>query len=218
MYLSSHHYTSAVCRLPSTSLRGQGKWCPCSMTAANSPATKLPENKELQKPSTTVQRHSDMKKLCHCRPTAMALCRIRYHKMSAANSQTPFPHLVWRTAMGMLAEGQWHLIGWYVWRHQPDPDSHLACCRSTEFKNCHHGKHFLVNIIFLFFPLPTVLVSPPWSQTVPKYMIVSGKTGSINQTLAVLQLPLMCEFQTEMGGIKHLHKSESLGKLSPTPH
>lgn len=165
MYLSSHHYTSAVCRLPSTSLRGQGKWCPCSMTAAeqtsaNSPVTKLPENKELQKSSTTVQRHSDMKKLCHCRPIAIALCRIRHHKMSAANSQTPFPHLVWRAAMGMLAEGQWHLTGWYVWRHQPDPDSHLARCRSAEFKNCHHGKHFLVSIIFLFFPLPTVLVSP----------------------------------------------------------
>lgn len=105
MCLSSHHYISAVSRLLSTSLRGQGKRRPSSMTAAeqtgaNSPATKLPENKELQKPFTTVQCHSDVKKLCHCRPIAMALCRIRHHQMSAANSQTPFPHLVWRTATG----------------------------------------------------------------------------------------------------------------------
>lgn len=146
--------------------------CRTDYMQTNSPATKLPENKELQKPSTTVQCRFVVKRFCHCRPSAMALCRIRHHQMSAANSQTPFPHLVWRIAQDfketcasrellpeMLAD-QRHLTGWYVWRHQPDPDSQLACCRSTEFKTCHHGKHLLVNIILFFFPVPTLLVPP----------------------------------------------------------
>lgn len=113
--------------------------CRTDYMQTNSPATKLPENKELQKPSTTVQCRFVVKKFCQGRPSAMALCRIRHHQMSAANSQTPFPHLVWRIAqdfketcasrellLGMLAD-QRHLTGWYVWRHQLEPDSQLAC-------------------------------------------------------------------------------------------
>lgn len=76
----------------------------------------------------------------------------------------------------MFAGGKWHLNGGYIWRYQPDYYLCQMCnnyakrqsasmLQSIEFKNWLPWETFPVNIIFLFFPSPAVLIFPPESNS-----------------------------------------------------
>lgn len=190
-------------------------------TAYKCTSNKLPENKELRKPFTTVHCHVDS----HHRPTTVALCGLRHHQMPASNSQTLFQHIWYEKLLRasrqtcaskeqllvMFAGGKWHLPDCYLCNMCNNYAKRQTVSMLQEYRIQELAivrNISLSALLFFFFPLPAVLTFSPWSQTEPKYLISSGKKGRVNQ------LPLTCEIQTKIWGIKHLHKSKFSRKTS----